>query len=107
MYSFLKKLVTLEFFDCSMYKMMENGNMDRLRKYWDARKPTCIESAKKTEIHVTLKEFSCGPEALCFGICSSLLFLIMENLIYHRVALLQCLGTIVGVYWRKVYPYVD
>ncbi|KAJ8924532.1 hypothetical protein NQ315_007330 [Exocentrus adspersus] len=66
-----------------MFKMAENGNMDRLRKHWDARKPTCIESAKKTVIHVSLKQFSCGLLVLLYGICFAMILFIIE-IIYDR-----------------------
>nr|CAI5819932.1 unnamed protein product [Callosobruchus analis] len=68
-----------------MFKLMENGNIDRLRKYWDARKPVCIQAAKKKEIHVNLQEFSCGLVALCYGFSFSLLFLLTELVMRSKV----------------------
>ncbi|XP_074034442.1 ionotropic receptor 75a [Leptinotarsa decemlineata] len=67
-----------EMMNYCMLKLVENGNMDRLRKHWNSRKPTCIQSAKKQEIHVSLSEFSCPPLALCCGILISMIFLIIE-----------------------------
>ncbi|CAH1169522.1 unnamed protein product [Phaedon cochleariae] len=73
-----------EMMNFCMLKLVENGNMERLRNHWNARKPTCIESAKKQEIHVSLSEFSCSPIALISGIIISILFLIVEFISYFR-----------------------
>ncbi|XP_023311151.1 glutamate receptor 2-like [Anoplophora glabripennis] len=94
-----------EMLNYCMFKLSENGNMDRLRKHWDARKPTCIESAKKTVIHVSLKEFSCGLISLLYGICFALLFLLMEIVIYKRYALANMVKVKIGL--RPSYPYIN
>ncbi|KAJ8978936.1 hypothetical protein NQ317_002997 [Molorchus minor] len=80
----------------SMIKMAENGNLDRLRKYWDARKPACIEAAKKSEIHVSFSEFTCGLLALSFGVCFSLIFLAVE-ILYFKKGQITNQGFIQGV----------
>ncbi|VEN51408.1 unnamed protein product [Callosobruchus maculatus] len=74
-----------EMMNFCMFKLMENGNMDRLRKYWDARKPVCIQAAKKKQIHVNLREFSCGLVALCYGFSFSLVFLLTEFIMRSNV----------------------
>jgi hypothetical protein len=68
----------------SMLHLVEDGLMDRLRKYWDARTPVCIESAKKITIHVGLKEFSAGLIVLFYGVCSSLVILAGEVITSRR-----------------------
>nr|ALR72584.1 putative ionotropic receptor IR64a [Colaphellus bowringi] len=73
-----------EMMNFCMLKLVENGNMDRLRKHWDARRPNCIESAKKQEIHVSLSEFCCSPIALTLGVCFSLIFLLVECSINYK-----------------------
>ncbi|CAH1991295.1 unnamed protein product [Acanthoscelides obtectus] len=94
-----------EMMNFCMFKLMENGNMDRLRKYWDARKPICIQAAKKKEIHVNLKEFSCGLIALCYGVCFSLVFMLIELVMYSHVWIAikhMFRGT-----FGYLYPYTD
>lgn len=61
-----------------MLRMSEDGTMYRTRRFWDARRPSCIETAKKIEIHVGLAEFSCGLIVLAYGIVFSLVFLAIE-----------------------------
>lgn len=73
----------------SMLHLVENGIMYRLRKYWDARKPMCIESAKKFTFHVGLKEFSSGLIVLSFGVCYSLFLLMIEVIICKKECILD------------------
>lgn len=88
-----------------MFKLAENGNMDRLRKHWDARKPACIESAKKIVIHVGLKEFSCGPMAIVYGICFALFFLLSEIVVCYRRAIANTIKVKIGL--KPQYPYLN
>ncbi|KAJ8943035.1 hypothetical protein NQ318_022579, partial [Aromia moschata] len=87
-----------------MLKLAENGNIHRLRKYWDARQPTCIEAAKKIEIHVNIHEFSCGLIVLSYGICCSLIFLAMEIVYVKRNAIILKLKILEK---PTIYPFVD
>ncbi|KAJ3637570.1 hypothetical protein MTP99_001018 [Tenebrio molitor] len=73
-----------EMMNYCMLHLVEDGLMDRLRKYWDARTPVCIESAKKINIHVGLKEFSAGLIVLFYGVCSSLVILAGEVITSRR-----------------------
>ncbi|XP_068895605.1 ionotropic receptor 75a-like [Tenebrio molitor] len=73
-----------EMMNYCMLHLVEDGLMDRLRKYWDARTPVCIESAKKITIHVGLKEFSAGLIVLFYGVCSSLVILAGEIITSRR-----------------------
>ncbi|CAH1364655.1 unnamed protein product, partial [Tenebrio molitor] len=73
-----------EMMNYCMLHLVEDGLMDRLRKYWDARTPVCIESAKKITIHVGLKEFSAGLIVLFYGVCSSLVILAGEVITSRR-----------------------
>lgn len=61
-----------------MLRLVEDGEMFRLRRHWDARKPECIESAKHTTIHVGIKEFSCALVVLTIGVVASLSILTIE-----------------------------
>ncbi|KAG5894957.1 hypothetical protein JTB14_023306 [Gonioctena quinquepunctata] len=97
-YQFAEGFSFREMMNFCMLKLVENGNMDRLRKYWDARKPMCIESARKQEIHVGLGEFSCSPVALTLGIWISMTFLIIEFAVYFKKSRRGL---------NKVYPYVE
>ncbi|XP_063918653.1 ionotropic receptor 75a-like [Zophobas morio] len=73
-----------EMMNYCMLHIVENGLLFRLRKYWDARKPICMEYAKKVTIHVGIKEFSSGLIVLSYGICFSLIFLLGEIIIFHK-----------------------
>ncbi|XP_044265374.1 ionotropic receptor 75a-like [Tribolium madens] len=73
-----------EMMNYCMLHLVENGIMDRLRKYWDARKPMCIESAKKFTFNVGLKEFSSGLIVLSYGVLFSLVLLLRERIAYKK-----------------------
>ncbi|XP_008196049.3 ionotropic receptor 75a [Tribolium castaneum] len=74
-----------EMMNYCMLHLVENGLMYRLRKYWDARKPMCIESAKKFTFNVGLKEFSSGLIVLSYGILISLGLLLREVIVHKKV----------------------
>lgn len=67
-----------------MMRLVEDGEMYRLRKFWDARKPECIESAKRNIIHVGIKEFSCALTVFGAGVVFSLLILAFEVIFHHQ-----------------------
>lgn len=75
-----------------MLHQVENGIIDRLRKYWDARKPICLESSKKVTIHVGLAEFSSGLLVLAYGLLFSSLILLLEVIHFNRKYLLKRLA---------------
>lgn len=64
-----------------MLRLVEDGEMYRLRKHWDARRPECIESAKKTIKHVGVEEFSCALIVMAIGVVVSLIVLLIEVLL--------------------------
>lgn len=74
----LRKFVFKCGWNCSMLRLVEDGEMYRLRKFWNARKPECIQSAKKNIIHVGIMEFSCALGVFGFGVFVSLLVLALE-----------------------------
>lgn len=61
-----------------MLRLVEDGEMYRLRRFWDARKPECIQSAKRNVIHVGIREFSCALVVFSIGVLLSLLVLALE-----------------------------
>ncbi|RZC36160.1 Lig chan domain containing protein, partial [Asbolus verrucosus] len=67
-----------------MLHLVEDGIMYRLRKYWDARRPMCLENAKKVSFHVGLAEFSSGLIILSYGVCMSFLILMFEIIVSRR-----------------------
>lgn len=70
--------------NCSMLRLVEDGEMYRLRRFWDARKPECIQSAKKTTIHVGIKEFSCALVVFGLGIVFSVVLLVFEMVSHYK-----------------------
>ncbi|KAK9883985.1 hypothetical protein WA026_004921 [Henosepilachna vigintioctopunctata] len=67
-----------EMINYCMLRLVEEGLMFRLRRFWDARKPGCIESEKKIDISVSLKDITCGLLVLGSGIFITFLVLLME-----------------------------
>lgn len=63
--------------------------MYRLRRFWDAKKPECIEATKKIDIQVSFKEFSFGIIILTTGIFITLVILLVEYLISERNHIVQ------------------
>lgn len=61
-----------------MMRLVEDGEMYRLRRFWDARKPECIQSAKRNVMHVGIKEFSCALAVFAIGILLSFFVLLFE-----------------------------
>ncbi|XP_050513541.1 ionotropic receptor 75a-like isoform X2 [Diabrotica virgifera virgifera] len=97
-----------EMMNYCMFKQMENGNIDRLRKHWDARQPTCIEGAKKQEFNVSFKEFSCGPVAVGLGVLVGVICLSIEYLKLNKNKILHSLKNA----WQfknkgTTYPFVN
>lgn len=67
-----------------MLRLVEDGEMYRLRKFWNARKPECIQSAKKNIIHVGIKEFSCALGVFGFGVFVSFFVLAIEFTSHYK-----------------------
>ncbi|XP_044747292.1 ionotropic receptor 75a-like isoform X2 [Coccinella septempunctata] len=67
-----------------MLRLVEDGILFRLRRFWDANKPECIETAKKIEIRVSFKEFSFGIIIFTTGFSIALAILLMEYLYFNR-----------------------
>ncbi|XP_045477706.1 ionotropic receptor 75a-like isoform X2 [Harmonia axyridis] len=73
-----------EMMNYCMLRLVESGVMFRLRRFWDAKKPECIETAKKIEIRVSFKEFSFSIIILTSGVFITLIILLMEVLMSIR-----------------------
>ncbi|CAH1113582.1 unnamed protein product [Psylliodes chrysocephalus] len=96
-----------EMMNYCMFKQSEDGNMDRLRRHWDARQPECIQAAKKQEFHVSFKEFSCGPVAVLLGSFLALIFLSLEIFLYHKQRLFTAVKSRIksNRSVHKLYPF--
>lgn len=64
----------------SLVHQREVGVIDRLRKYWDARKPVCLDATNYFEITVGLKESYWALLMLGLGIIASLIILGIEHI---------------------------
>lgn len=68
-----------------MLRLVEDGEMYRLRRFWDARKPECIQSAKRNIIHVGIREFSCALAVFALGVLISLIVFTCEVTSYYKL----------------------
>lgn len=68
-----------------MLRLVEDGEMYRLRRFWDARKPECIQSAKRNIIHVGIREFSCALAVFSLGVLVSSIVFICEVISHYKL----------------------
>lgn len=67
----------------SMLRLVEHGEMHRLRRLWNARKPECIQSAKRS-IHVGIREFSCALAVFALGVLISFIVFVFEIVLHYK-----------------------
>lgn len=63
-----------------MLRQVEHGIMFRLRDYWGAHRPECLESDYNSQIDVGIEELSCALVVLAIGIQLSLIILVLEKI---------------------------